>query len=79
MLKIINKDLERLKNGGKEEWLNLLIKNLPYVDEIHFEKMQRWNPLMHVSVNQKELQTGKRNKEHFVLGNFNNIDNDKHQ
>ena len=43
------------------------------------EKMQRWNPLMHVSVNQKELETGKRNKEHFVLGNFNNIDNDKHQ
>ena len=37
MLKIINKDLEQLKNGGKEEWLNLLIKNLPYVDEIHFD------------------------------------------
>ena len=37
MLKIINKDLERLKNGGKEEWLNLLIKNLPYVDEIDFD------------------------------------------
>ena len=36
MFKKINKDIERLKNGGTEEWLNLLIKDLPYVDEIHF-------------------------------------------
>ena len=38
MLKKISKDIERIKNGGIEEWLDLLIKTLPYVDEINFSK-----------------------------------------
>ena len=38
MLKKISNDIERIKSGGTEEWLNLLIKTLPFVDEIHFAK-----------------------------------------
>ena len=37
MLTKIKRDIDTLKDGGKEAWLNLLIKKLPRVDQFHFD------------------------------------------